>query len=446
MTIFKSRAPGMSFNRMPLFCFAFLAAAGGLLVALPLLSADAILLFLDRNVGTHFFDVSAGGSVFLWQHLFWMFGHPEVYILIVPAFGIATEIIPAFTQRRVTAFPLVAIAELLVVFIGFGVWAHHMYATGIPTITAVFFAAATAMVVIPSTIQVFAWCMTMILGTARFRTPLLFIAGFIFMFVMGGLTGIMFVAIPFDQQVTDTYFIVAHFHYIIFGAAVFPIFGGMYYWFPKVTGKLYYELPGQISFWTIFVGTNLLFFPMHILGLLGMTRREYTYPSGLGWESYNAIETVGSYITTVGILLLIGNLVWSYFRGAPAGPDPWHGATLEWTTSSPPPPYNYAVIPTVRSAYPNWDDADRAEDRGRLGAGVLVLQEGHEQPATSPVDANFDEIVEMPHDSPWPALLGLSLLLVFGALVLQKFGVAAILSIGCVLALFGWHSKEPQEA
>jgi cytochrome c oxidase subunit I+III len=445
VTIFKSRAPGMSFNRMPLFCFAFLAASGGLLIALPLLSADAILLFLDRNVGTHFFDVTAGGSVFLWQHLFWMFGHPEVYILIVPAFGIATEIIPAFTQRRVTAFPLVAIAELLVVFIGFGVWAHHMYATGMPTITAVFFGAATAMVVIPSTIQVFAWCMTMILGTARFRTPLLFIAGFIFMFVMGGLTGIMFVAIPFDQQVTDTYFIVAHFHYIIFGAAVFPIFGGMYYWFPKITGKLYYELPGQISFWTIFVGTNLLFFPMHILGLLGMTRREYTYPSGLGWESYNAVETLGSYITTVGILLLIGNLVWSYFRGAPAGPDPWHGATLEWTTSSPPPAYNYAVIPTVRSAYPNWDDDDRAEDRDRLGAGVLVLQEGHEQPATSPVDANFDEIVEMPHDSPWPALLGLSLLLVFGALVLQKFGVAAVLSIGCVVALFGWHSKEPQE-
>src|SRR3954469_25717287 len=391
VTIFKSRAPGMSFNRMPLFCFAFLAASFGLLFALPALSADTIFLFLDRNVGTHFFDASHGGSTLLWQHLFWIFGHPEVYILIVPAFGIATSIIPAFTQRKVVAFPLVAVAELLVVFVGFGVWAHHMYATGMSTISMVFFAAGTAMVVIPSTIQVFAWCMSFVTGTARFKTPLLFIAGFIFMFVTGGLTGIMFVAIPFDQQVTDTFFIVAHFHYIIFGAAVFPIFGGMYYWFPKVTGKLYFEKPGQISFWLIFAGTNLLFFPMHVLGLLGMTRREYTYPSGLGWESYNAVETLGSYITTVGILLLIGNLVWSYFRGAPAGPDPWHGATLEWTTSSPPPAYNYAVIPTVRSAYPNWDDDDRAEDRDRLGAGVLVLQEGHEQPATSPVDANFDE-------------------------------------------------------
>jgi cytochrome c oxidase subunit 1/cytochrome c oxidase subunit I+III len=445
VTIFKSRAPGMSFNRMPLFCFAFLAASAGLLFALPLLTTDTIFLFLDRNVGTHFFDVAHGGSAFLWQHLFWMFGHPEVYILIVPAFGIATEIIPAFTQRRITAFPLVAIAELLVVFIGFGVWAHHMYATGMATITAVFFGAATAMVIIPSTIQVFAWCMTMFLGTARFKTPLLFIAGFIFMFVMGGLTGIMFVAIPFDQQVTDTYFVIAHFHYIIFGAAVFPIFGGMYYWFPKVTGKMYFELPGQISFWVLFVGTNLLFFPMHIVGLLGMPRRQYTYPAHLGWEPYNLAETVGGYITAAGILLLLGNLFWSYVRGPAAGPDPWHGATLEWTTSSPPPPYNYAVIPKVSSAYANWDEDDRAEDRRKLADGVLVLQQGHEQVAVTPVDGTFDEIVEMPHDSPWPVLLALSLLLVFSMLVIGKYGVAGCMAIGCLLALLGWHSKEPQE-
>jgi len=446
VTIFKSRAPGMSFNRMPLFCFAMLAAAGGLLFALPLLTADTIFLFLDRNVGTHFFDVAHGGSAYLWQHLFWMFGHPEVYILIVPAFGIATEIIPAFTQRRVAAFPLVAIAELLVVFIGFGVWAHHMYATGLPTITAVFVAAATAMVIIPSTIQVFAWCMTMVLGTAQFKTPLLFIAGFIFMFVMGGLSGIMFVAIPFDQQVTDSYFVIAHFHYIIFGAAVFPIFGGMYYWFPKVTGKLYFERPGQISFWVLFIGTNVLFFPMHIVGLLGMPRRQYTYPAGMGWQSYNVVETIGGYLTAVGILMLIGNLVYSYFRGAEAGPDPWHGPTLEWTTSSPPPAYNYAVIPRVSSAYANWDEEDRAEDRRKLAAGILVLQEGHEQAAVTPVDGTFDEIVEMPHDSPWPVLLALSLLLVFFMLVLHKYGVAGVMAIGCVVSLFGWHSKEPQES
>jgi cytochrome c oxidase subunit I+III len=382
----------------------------------------------------------------LWQHLFWIFGHPEVYILIVPAFGIATSIIPAFTRRRMIAFPLVAIAELLVVFIGFGVWAHHMFATGMPTISLIFFAAATAMVVIPSTIQVFAWLSTMVTGLPQFKTPLLFIAGFIFMFVAGGLTGIMFLAIPFDQQVTDTYFVVAHFHYIIFGAAVFPIFGGLYYWFPKVTGRMYFERPGQISFWIIFVGTNLLFFPMHIVGLLGMTRRVYTYPGGLGWSAYNLAETIGGYVTLAGILLLFGNLVVSYRRGAPAGPDPWHGATLEWTTSSPPPEYNFAVVPTVSSAYPNWDDADRAEDRRKLAEGAHVLDDGTEQVATSPVDAWFDEEVRLPHESPWPILLAASLSLVFTLLLIERFGAAGIAGVLVLLTLVGWHSYEPEEA
>ncbi len=445
VTIFKSRAPGMSLNRMPLFCFAMLAASFGLLFALPALSADTTFLFLDRNVGTHFFDASHGGSALLWQHLFWIFGHPEVYILIVPAFGIATSIIPAFTQRRLVAFPLVAVAELLVVFVGFGVWAHHMYAVGMTTISMIFFAAATAMVVIPSTIQVFAWCMSFITGFARFKTPLLFIAGFIFMFVTGGLTGIMFVAIPFDQQVTDTYFIVAHFHYIIFGAAVFPIFGGMYYWFPKVTGKLYFERPGQISFWIIFVGTNLLFFPMHIVGLLGMTRRVSTYPSGLGWTAYNLAETIGGFVTLAGILLLLGNLFVSYFRGPPAGPDPWHGPTLEWTTSSPPPEYDFAVIPRVTSAYANWDPVDREADRLNLADGLLMLEHGHEQPAVTPVDGRLAEIAQMPHESPWPPVLALALALVFTMLLIGLYGVAGIMGIVCLLALVGWHSQEPAE-
>jgi cytochrome c oxidase subunit 1/cytochrome c oxidase subunit I+III len=445
VTILKSRAPGMSLNRMPLFLYAQLAAAFGLLFALPALTADTIFLFLDRNVGTHFFDVALGGSALLWQHLFWIFGHPEVYILIVPAFGIATSIIPTFTRRKMVAFPLVAIAELLVVFIGFGVWAHHMFATGMSTVSLTFFAAATAMVVIPSTIQVFAWCMSFLTGSAEFRTPLLFIAGFIFMFVAGGLTGIMFVAIPFDQQVTDTYFVVAHFHYIIFGAAVFPIFGGLYYWFPKVTGRMYFERPGQISFWVIFVGTNLLFFPMHIVGLLGMPRRVYTYEDGLGWSAYNAAETVGAFITTAGILLLLGNLVVSYRRGARAGPDPWHAPTLEWTTSSPPPDFNFAVIPAVRSAYPNWDERDRAEDRRRLQHGILVLDQGHEQVATSPADGELAEVVEMPHESPWPVVLAVAVTLGFTMLVLQKFWAAAFMAGICALVLVAWHSQEPVE-
>jgi heme/copper-type cytochrome/quinol oxidase subunit 1 len=445
VTMFKNRAPGMSFNRMPLFCFAQLAAAFGLLFALPALSADTIFLFLDRNVGTHFFDPARGGAALLWQHLFWIFGHPEVYILIVPAFGIATSIIPAFTQRKLVAFPLVAIAEILVVFIGFGVWAHHMFATGIPTISLVFFAAATAMVVIPSTIQVFAWCMSFVLGLARFKTPLLFIAGFIFMFVAGGLTGIMFVAIPFDQQVTDTYFVIAHFHYIIFGAAVFPIFGGMYYWFPKVTGRMYFERAGQLSFWIIFAGTNLLFFPMHIVGLLGMPRRVYTYPGNMGWTAYNVVESVGGAITLVGMLVLFANLFVSYRRGAPAPIDPWHGPTLEWTIPSPPPEYNFAVIPKISSAYPNWDVSDREADRQRLAEGVGVLDDGHEQIVSTFADGYPAEIVQMPHSSPWPILVALALSGFFAVLVVQKFGVAAVFAVLLALAVLGWHSKEPQE-
>jgi cytochrome c oxidase subunit I len=437
VTIFKCRAPGMSFNRIPLFCFAFLAASLGLLFALPSLSVDAVFLFLDRNVGTHFFDPAHGGSTLLWQHVFWFFGHPEVYILIVPAFGIATEIIPAFTQRRMIAFPLVAIAELLVVFIGFGVWAHHMFATGIPTTTLVFFAGASAMVVIPSTIQVFAWASTIFTGLPRFKTPLLFIVGFILFFVAGGLTGIMFIAIPFDQQMTDTYFVVAHFHYIIFGAAVFPIFGGMYYWFPKVTGRMYFERPGQISFWIIFVGTNLLFFPMHIVGLLGMPRRVYTYPGGIGWTVYNVLESVGGFVTLAGILLLLGNLVVSYRRGPAAGPDPWHGPTLEWTVPSPPPEYNFAVVPRVTSAYPNWDG-----NAGDVGA----LDDGHEQVISTPIDGRPDEVVRMPNSSPWPILFALCLSAIFAVLVIDKFTVAALFGVLLLLVLVGWHSQEPQEA
>jgi len=255
----------------------------------------------------------------------------------------------------------------------------------------------------------------------------------------------MFLAIPFDQQTTDTYFVVAHFHYIIFGAAVFPIFGGMYYWFPKVTGKLYFERPGQISFWIIFAGTNLLFFPMHIVGLLGMPRRVYTYPGDMGWTSYNVIESIGGYITAMGILALFTNLVVSYFRGAPAGPDPWHGPTLEWSVPSPPPEYNFAVIPTVSSAYANWDAEDRERDGHRLTAGVGTLERGHEQHVSSLIDGWTSEIVDMPHSSPWPILLALALSLLFTMLVITHYLFAAIFAVVLALTLLGWHGKEPQE-
>ena len=445
VTIFKLRAPGMSMNRMPLFCFAMLAVSLSLIFALPSLTIDLVYLELQRNLGFHFFDVTHGGDPLLWQHLFWLFGHPEVYIIILPAFGIATSIIPTFSKRKMIAFPLVALAELLVAFIGFGVWAHHMFTTGLPTITLVFFAAASMMVVIPSTIQVFAWTVTVALGRPEFRAPLMFIGGFIVFFVLGGLSGIMFAAIPFDQATTDTYFVVAHFHFIIFGAAVFPILGGMFYWFPKVTGRLYHEGAAKLSFWLTFVGTALTFFPMHIVGLLGMTRRVYTYPSSLGWDAYNLSETIGAFILTAGLLLIFANLAYSRFRGAPAGADPFFGGTLEWATTSPPPPYNFPVIPTVRSAYPNWDVEDRRADAARLERGELVLDQGHETPASTVVDAVPDEIVEMPAESPWPLAVAVCTGLLFAMLLTRHYAVAGVFAGLALLAVAAWHAKEPIE-
>jgi cytochrome c oxidase subunit I+III len=446
VTIFKLRAPGMSLNRMPLFCYAFLAVSFALVFALPPLNAALLFLELDRRLGMHFFDVAQGGDVLLWQHLFWIFGHPEVYIIILPAFGIATSIIPTFVRRRMVAFPLVALAEILVAFIGFGVWAHHMFAVGLPTIAAIYFASASMIIVIPSAIQLFAWLATLMTGRPRFETPLLWIIGFIVFFMIGGLSGITFAAIPFDQQLTDTYYVVAHFHFVIFGAAVFPILGGLYYWFPKVTGRMYSEGWGKASFWLTFTGTTLTFFPMHIVGLLGMPRRQYTYHGGLGWTGYNLLESIGAYLLAAGLVMVVVNLAVSLFRGAVAGPDPFGGATLEWATSSPPPPYNYAVIPTVTSPYPMWDPEDREEDARKLERGEMVLDEGHETPATSVLDAEWDEILDMPSDSPWPILLAAAIAVVFAMLLLGHVVTAGVFAGVAALVLAAWHWEEPQIA
>jgi cytochrome c oxidase subunit 1/cytochrome c oxidase subunit I+III len=446
VTIFKLRAPGMSWNRMPLFCFAMLAASLSLVFALPALTADCIFLELQRKLGFHFFDQAHGGDPLLWQHLFWIFGHPEVYIIVLPAFGIATSIIPTFARHKMVAFPLVAMAELLVAFIGFGVWAHHMFATGLTSTTLVFFAAASMMVVIPSTIQIYAWLMTVNIGTPEFRAPLMFIGGFILFFVIGGLSGIMFAAIPFDQATTDTYFVVAHFHFIIFGAAVFPVLGGIYYWFPKVTGRMYDERLAQLSFWLTFAGTTLTFFPMHIVGLLGMTRRIYTYDGGLGWDAYNLIETIGGYVLATGLLLIAFNIVRSYRRNVPAGRDPFRGGTLEWTTTSPPPHYNFAVIPTVTSPYPNWDEPDREEDLRKLARGDLVLDQGHETPESTVNDAWPSAVAEMPPESPWPILAAATVTVAFFLLLTQHYATAGAFFVLTMLAAAGWNAHEPEEA
>ncbi|HEX4689115.1 MAG TPA: cytochrome c oxidase subunit I [Solirubrobacteraceae bacterium] len=444
VTMFKLRAPGMSLNRMPLFCYAFLAVSFALVFALPPLTVATGLLELDRRLGFSFYEITRGGEPLLWQHLFWIFGHPEVYIIILPAFGIATSIIPTFAHRKMVAFPLVALAEILVAFLGFGVWVHHMFATGLPTVTTIYFAAASLIIVIPSGIQLFAWITTIVTGTPDFKTPLLYIIGFIVLFIIGGLSGVMFAAIPFDQQTTDTYFVVAHFHFVIFGAAVFPILGGIFYWFPKVTGRMYHERAGQLSFWLTFIGTMTTFFPMHIVGLLGMPRRQYTYEPGLGWSALNLIETLGAYVLAAGLLVMLGNLVISFRRGAPAGNDPWHGDTLEWSTTSPPPPYNYAVIPTVSSPYAMWDTEDREADQRRLAEGRLTLERGHETPATTTLDAELDAILDMPSDSPWPILLAAAVAVVFVMLLLGHLTTAIVFAGLALAVLAAWQWDEPE--
>ena len=283
-------------------------------------------------------------------------------------------------------------------------------------------------------------------GTPDFQTPLLWIVGFIVFFIVGGLSGVMFAAIPFDQQVTDTYFVVAHFHFVIFGAAVFPLIGGMYYWFPKVTGRMYHERLGRLTFWLAFVGTAVTFFPMHMVGLAGMPRRQYTYGPGLGWTGWNLLETIGSYVLGAGLLLVAVNLAVSRFRGPQVGSDPFDGATLEWATTSPPPAYNFAVIPKVTSPYPMWDREDRAVDSRRLDRGEMVLDHGHETPATTAVDATWEETLEMPADSPWPILLAAALALVFVFLLTGHWTTALVFAGAGAAVLVAWHSQEPQQA
>jgi cytochrome c oxidase subunit I+III len=378
VTIFKLRAPGMSLNRIPLFCWAILAQSFSLVFALPALSVANIFLELQRRFGFHFFDRAHGGDALLWQHLFWIFGHPDVYIIFLPGVGIVSSVVPVFARRSMIAHDWLALATIATAFIGFGVWVHHMFATGLSNVTYAFYSAASMVIVIPSGVQIFGWLATILKGRPVIKSPFLYVLGFIVVFVIGGVTGVMFAAIPFDQQVTDTYFVVAHFHYVLFGGAVFPIFAAIHYWFPKITGRMLDETLAQWAFWLFFVGFNLTFFPMHISGLLGMPRRIYTYHPGLSWDLWNLLSTIGAFTLAVGILGTVVNVLWSLRSGKRAGPDPWGANTLEWATDSPPPEFNFASIPVVHSNDPNWDVADRLEDRVRLERAELTLSGGHE--------------------------------------------------------------------
>ena len=354
-TILCMRCPGMTLGRMPLFAWLNLIMAQMVILAVSPLTAAQIMLCLDRYLGAHFFDTQAGGSAVLWMHFFWIFGHPEVYILVVPAFGIVSEIIPVFSRKPIFGYPVMVGATVCIGFISFSVWAHHMFAVGMSSYGNSFFTITTMIISVPTGIKIFNWIGTMWGGKIHFKAPMLFCIGFLFQFLIAGLTGIMLAASPFNWQLTGSYFVVAHFHYVIVGAILFAIFGGFYYWFPKMSGRKYDETLAKWHFWLFVIGFHLTFDFMHIPGILGMPRRIYTYEPGRGWEIWNLIVTIGVFFQAAGILAFVVNLLWSLGKGEPAGNDPWDAWTLEWSTPSPPPEYNFATIPTVRSRRPLWD-------------------------------------------------------------------------------------------
>ncbi len=354
-TVFSMRCPGMTLSKMPMFVWVMLIDAWLIIVALPPLSAAQIMLLCDRFLGANFFDTQAGGSAVLWQHFFWIFGHPEVYILIFPAFAILSEIIPVFSRKPLFGRPAMVGAVIAIGFISLGVWAHHMFAVGMTSWSNTFFTASTMIIAVPTGIKIFNWVATMYGGKLRLDTPMLFCCAFLLQFLVAGLTGIMLAVAPFDWQLHDSYFVVGHFHFTLAGGLVMGVFAGIYYWFPKAIGKMYNETLGRWHFWLWVIGFNITFLPMHFLGALGMPRRIYTYAPGRGWEFWNAVSSFGVIFQAAAVLCFAWNVIHSARHGEPAGDDPWDGWTLEWATSSPPPEYNFEKLPVVRSSRPLWD-------------------------------------------------------------------------------------------
>ncbi|MGK8205967.1 cytochrome c oxidase subunit I [Burkholderia cenocepacia] len=436
VTLLRMRAHGMSIDRLPIIVWGTLTASVANLVAVPSVSLAFFLLWLDRNAGTHFFDVAHDGRPLLWQHLFWMFAHPWVYVVVLPAMGIVSDALPTFCRRPLVAYEAVAVSTVATMLIGFEVWVHHMFATGIAPLALAFFGAASMLISIPSAVAVFAWLATIWTGRPVFRTPFLYFAGFVLMFVIGGVSGVMTAAVPLDWQLTDTYFVVAHLHYVLLGINVFPVLGGIAYWFPKFTGRMMNERFGRATFWVVLIGFNLGFFPMHVSGLLGMPRRIYTYPSGMGWDTSNLLTTIGSFVFGAGILMFVANALVSARRGVRAGENPWGAAGLEWSVASPAPVYNFAALPLVASRHPLWETRDDAQ-RSSVRIGYR-LANGREALAVTPLAATPSAILKMPDDTCVPFVLALLATGVFAAMLLRSPALIALFTAGCAVALVAW--------
>jgi len=437
VTFLRMRAPGMSIEKVPIMTWGTLTASAANILVIPAVSLAFFMLWLDRQYGTHFFDVAGDGQPLLWQHLFWMFGHPWVYAVVLPAIGMTSEVLQALCKRPLVAFEAVALATVATMVLGFGVWVHHMFATGLPSLALSFFSGASIIITIPSAVAVFAWIATIWTGRPMITTAFLFYASVIVLFVIGGVSGFMTASVPVDWQLTDTYFVVAHLHYVLIGINLFAVAGGIYHWFPKMTGRLLDERFGRWVFWVMFVGFNVAFLPMHVTGLLGMPRRVYTYPTGLGWDTLNLVTSIGSLVFAAGILMLVIAVLRGWRSGAPAGANPWGAPTLEWSVASPPPAYNFVEIPIVASRYPLWEPSIAGAPQSQLRTD-LTLEAGRETLATSALDAEVDLVMKMPEDTFAPLILTIGMALGFIGLLMHVVWLTAVGAALTLVALIAW--------
>ncbi|MDQ2670491.1 MAG: cytochrome c oxidase subunit I [Gemmatimonadota bacterium] len=440
VTIFKSRAPGMSLHRMPLFVWAMLVTSFMIMFSMPWVVTGSQFLAADRLVATHFFNPAEGGDPLLWQHLFWFFGHPEVYIIFLPALGIVSELVQTFTRREIVGYSLVVFAIITQGFLSFGLWVHHMFATGIPLAAQTYFTAASALIAVPTGVQFFCWIATIWTGHPRFRVPFLYVLAFVFTFMIGGLSGVMIASVPFDLQVHDTFFIVAHLHYVLLGGAVMPFFAAFYYWFPKVSGRMLSERMGVVQAALFFLGVNLAFFPMHFLGFAGMPRRVYTYLAEAGWGDLNLLATIGAVTVAVSVVLFLVNVAVSLRRGRVAGPDPWGGPTLEWATTSPPQSYSFRYFPIVQGRAALWS---RTPDHPHV---VGIRDDMREVIVTTVLDAAPDNRHRHPNDSILPFLTALATGVLFISLIFTPWGLpigAALVAVP--LVMWAWPTKYGHE-